>query len=234
MVRNYYICYSRVSTKKQEEFGYSLGFQESEMEQYAKRHRGVILEKYHDVVTGTSKRKYSNAILAIERCKATNSTLLVYKLDRLCRDVLFLQHLFSTGIKYIFMDQPGSTNLNLNILMSIAEYEAQMASERTKIGMKYAKLAGKKIGSPQNLTRECGLKGNAVRRENSLKNVDNLKAYAFAKQLREQGYSYGLVTDTLNKNHFTTPSGKWWTINMLYKLIKNFDMYLKVEEKEVA
>lgn len=225
MIRQYYICYSRVSTKKQRDFGYSLGFQEAEMEKYVSKHKGVILEKYHDVVTGTSKRKFSNAIQAIERCKETNSILLVFKLDRLCRDVMFLQHLFATGVPFIFMDQPNTTRMNLNILMSIAEYEAQMASERTKVGLEYARRSGKKLGNPANLTDEHKAKGREVERQASLNNIDNLKSYAYAKQLREQGYSFTRIVDTLNKNHFTTTTGKWWTVGNIFRLLKKFDTY---------
>lgn len=87
-------------------------------------------------------------------------TLLVWKLDRLGRD---LRHLINTvhdlttrGIEFKVLTGQGATidttapagKLIFGIFASLAEFERELISERTKEGLKSARARGRKGGRP--------------------------------------------------------------------------------------
>ncbi len=86
--------------------------------------------------------------------------VLVWKLDRFGRsalDVLSnIRALESAGVRFVAVTQgidirPGSdamSRLILGVLASVAEFEADLIRERTRLGMAKAREAGKRIGRP--------------------------------------------------------------------------------------
>ncbi len=86
--------------------------------------------------------------------------VLVWKLDRFGRsalDVLSnIRALESAGVRFVAVTQgidirPGSdamSRLILGVLASVAEFEADLIRERTRVGMAKAREAGKRIGRP--------------------------------------------------------------------------------------
>ena len=78
-------------------------------------------------------------------------------------------------------DYPGTNKMVLNIMMSIAEYEAQRISENTKAALKVAKANGKKLGNPDNLTEESRIKSISVRCSKANSNENNIRAIAMLK-----------------------------------------------------
>jgi DNA invertase Pin-like site-specific DNA recombinase len=82
--------------------------------------------------------------------KLTGGILLVAKLDRLSRDMHFLTGLQKQGVQFRIADMPFVDPLTLHILGALAEHEAHMISERTRLALAEIKKRGLiKLGNPQ-------------------------------------------------------------------------------------
>lgn len=71
-----FICYYRVSTKKQGRSGLGLNAQETICKNYVDSQKGIIVNSYVEVESGKndSRQELHNAIA---ECKQSNSTLLI-------------------------------------------------------------------------------------------------------------------------------------------------------------
>lgn len=142
--------YSRVSTKKQEQHGYSLEAQKEQIENYCKRHGYELIGFEAEAESGT---KADRPLLeeALNICQLADATLIVAKIDRLTRDLHFLTGLQNKGIKFLALDMPEANESMLQIMITFAQMENKLRSKRVKEGMRKAKEKGKKFGTPSNL-----------------------------------------------------------------------------------
>lgn len=99
----------------------------------------------------------------------TGDVLVVTKLDRLGRDILdviaTVRSLADRGITLVVLglgtlDNSAQSNLTLNMLAAISEFERQIISERTKAKLDQKKADGVKLGRPVKFT-DGGLKAKA-------------------------------------------------------------------------
>ena len=88
---------------------------------------------------------------------SSSNTLVVNRSDRLGRDILdvitTVRDLTERGIKLVVLglgtlDNSAQSNLTLNILAAISEFERQIISERTKSKLDQLKRDGVKLGRP--------------------------------------------------------------------------------------
>ena len=200
------IAYYRVSTARQGASGLGLEAQRASVTAYAKANRLAIVADFTEVETGTRKRKRIEIYRALEAAKACDGVLLIAKLDRLARNVVFISSLMESGVRFVAVDMPQVTNLTLHILAAVAEEEARMISARTKAALKAAKARGVKIGTPANMTHAAQLKGGQATKESAL------EAYAlvvgYAKMLRDSGLTYAALAAKLNQEGHRTRTGK--------------------------
>lgn len=142
------IAYYRVSTTKQGVSGLGLEAQQSAVEQYAKGKYNII-NSYVEIESG--KRNNRPKLLeALEECKRSNATLIIAKLDRLGRNVVFIASLMESKIDFVCVDNPHANKLMLHIMAAFAEHEREIISQRTKDALKAAKKRGTKLGNPKN------------------------------------------------------------------------------------
>ena len=143
--------YSRVSTKKQEQHGYSLEAQKEQIENYCKRNGYELIGFEAEAESGT---KADRPLLeeALNICQLADATLIVAKIDRLTRDLHFLTGLQNKGIKFLALDMPEANESMLQIMITFAQMENKLRSKRVKEGMQKAKEKGKKFGTPSNLS----------------------------------------------------------------------------------
>ena len=143
--------YSRVSTKKQEQHGYSLEAQKEQIENYCKRNGYELIGFEAEAESGT---KADRPLLeeALNICQLADATLIVAKIDRLTRDLHFLTGLQNKGIKFLALDMPEANESMLQIMITFAQMENKLRSKRVKEGMRKAKEKGKKFGTPSNLS----------------------------------------------------------------------------------
>ncbi|RNC84468.1 MAG: resolvase [Balneola sp.] len=206
-----YIGYYRVSTRGQGKSGLGLEAQRTAVRNFLKGKQATEIDSFTEVESG---KKFDRPILrqAIDKCKQTGSKLLVAKLDRLSRNAKFLftlkDELEDAGIGFTIADMPEANTLVLGFMASLAQYEAELISTRTKEGLTEAKRKGKKIGSPQNLTKEARQKALSTIRDKARSDVDTRKAFHFIQPRREQGWSYAKIASALNKEGYRTRNNK--------------------------
>lgn len=216
-----FVAYYRVSTNKQAKSGLGLEAQKSIVFEYTKN-RGEVIQEFTEIESGKNKER-PELFKATEFCKKENASLIIAKLDRLSRSVSFIFALKESGINFECCDLPDLNTLNLGIFATIAQYEAEIISQRTKNALKEKKKQGFKLGTPQNLTQEAREKGCISRKKNALQNENNLKAFKFAKDLRDKGESYSKIAKKLNKYGFSSPKNATFYACSVRNLLFLFD-----------
>ena len=92
---------------------------------------------------------------AIAYCKRNNCALVIAKLDRLARDVEFCFRVVNTGIEIHFCDMPQINTLLLGVFASVAQYERELTSDRTKKALAAKKERGEATGGASEKWREA-------------------------------------------------------------------------------
>ncbi len=178
-----------------------------------------LLREFTEIETGKGSNALTKRVIlrdAITYTKKNNATLIIAKLDRLARNVLFIATLLESKAKFVCADMPEANNLTIQIMAAMAEYEAKRISERTKEALAQAKLRGVRLGNP-NLR------------------IDNTRrieqAGAFAENLRTtiqaymgNGLSQRQIVDQLNKTGVKTHRGKEWYLMSLQRIIKRLGL----------
>ena len=93
---------------------------------------------------------------AINRCKQDGSTLVIAKLDRLARDVEFTFRIMNSGIDIHFCDMPVVNTMILGVFASVAQYERELTSKRTKDALAARRERGLKNGNEKG----CSMTGS--------------------------------------------------------------------------
>jgi len=148
------IIYIRVSTTEQAELGYSLKAQEEICKEYAEKNNYNILKVFREEggsAKNTNRTELQKLLKFIKENKKDIDLLIIYKLDRLSRDVydaLTLRILFNElGIELRSVTEPFDDSpigkFTANLFSSIAQLDNDIRSERTTIGMKQAVKEGR-------------------------------------------------------------------------------------------
>lgn len=130
-----YISYLRVSTQKQGAEGLGISAQRAMCEQFVRGKGGEIVREFLDVESGKSRTR-AELWRAIEYAKTNNVPLVIAKLDRLARDVEFTFKVMNTGIEIHFCDMPVVNTMILGVFASVAQYERELISARTKAALR--------------------------------------------------------------------------------------------------
>ena len=218
-----YIAYYRVSTSKQQESGLSLEFQQSSTESYIKRNGGILLTHFTEAESGTRKGNRTEIYKAIAECKAKDATLIVAKLDRLSRDVVFIDNLMSSGVKFLCMDIPGANELTIGLLSVIAQNEAKTISTRIKNALQAKKDRGEKLGNPENLMRSKA-KAVAASIKTRVEKADlhNSNITQHICQLHTKGFTFDEIRDNLNNLGLLTSRGNPFQTQQVRLLHKRY------------
>jgi DNA invertase Pin-like site-specific DNA recombinase len=151
--------YTRVSTDKQ-----THDSQLNELREYCKRRGWAAVTEYADVISGAKFSRQGLDRLMADVRRGKFDVIVCFKLDRLGRSLPHLAQIVgeltahrvalvcpSQGIDTSGMN-PAS-QLQLNILMAIAEFERSIIQERVAAGLKAAKARGVKLGRAESLSR---------------------------------------------------------------------------------
>ncbi|MBU0534105.1 MAG: recombinase family protein [Candidatus Omnitrophica bacterium] len=153
--------YTRVSTSEglEQEFT-SLDNQRESAENYIQSQKSegwvILPEQYDDAgYTGANTDRPALQKLMTDIKEGKINCVLVYKVDRLSRSLLdfsqLLEFFDKQNVAFVSVTQAFNTNtsmgrLTLNILLSFAQFEREIISERTRDKMGAAKKKGKWIG----------------------------------------------------------------------------------------
>lgn len=138
--------YLRVSTTKQGARGLGIDAQRKMCNDFIARNNGTMEQEFLDVESGTHRDR-KGLWSAIDYCKANDCALVVAKLDRLARDVEFCFKIINTGIEIHFTDMPVVNSMILGVFASVAQYERELISSRTKAALDAKKRRGEKLGA---------------------------------------------------------------------------------------
>lgn len=193
-----FVTYIRVSTQRQGVSGLGLAAQRKSCLDYVKSQKGEILQEFKDVASG--KRNNREGLLsAIDFCKENGCTLVIAKLDRLSRDIEFTFKVINSGINIYFCDMPNVNTLILGVMASVAQYERELDSKRTKEALAAKKARNQEIGGTNNLWG----KNTGSNREQVLNKVRD----ASANSKREK------AKNNVNNVQFWTFINKWINVN---------------------
>ena len=213
-----YIAYVRTSTGRQ-----VLGLEEQQLKinQFIESTGDNLIQ----VVVEQESGKNNNRIkleYATNLCIKHSFTLLFTKLDRLSREVEFLFTLRNKGVKLRCIELPELNTLTLGIFGSVAQWERELISNRTKAGLAALKARGVKLGSPQNLTLEAKLKGGEAIIRNRVENENWKMARMFIEHFQmKNGYlNYTHISRELNLNGYKTRYGSEFTPTSVRRLHK--------------
>lgn len=220
MATGRFVSYLRVSTGRQGRSGLGLEAQRADVERYLNGGKWSLIQEFVEVESGRRDARPELA-KALALCRAYRAALVVAKVDRLARSHRFLSRVLDAGVDVRFCDLPkieGPTGrFLLQQMMSVAELEAGMISDRTK---KALAASTKKLGG---LRHYKGTKTPAV---GTAATAANARA-AWTRKAYDQALSIAPIIDRmdparslslrglaqqLNKEEVPTPRGKGvWT-----------------------
>lgn len=216
-----YVGYCRTSTGRQ-----SLGLaeQKSRIYQFIESSNNELVE----IVTEQESGKNNNRVgldSAINLCIKKDCTLLFTKLDRLSREVEFLFFLRNKGVKLHCIELPELNTLTLGIFGSVAQWERELISSRTKRSLQELKAKGVQLGSPQNLTHEARRKGIQSNRLNRIENENWKKARLFIEHFQiKNGYiNLSEISRQLNSNGYKTRNGCQFSPSIVKRLVDSMN-----------
>lgn len=218
-----FVAYCRVSTAQQGRSGLGLEAQQTAIRAFLRPTDKLLQPPYVEVESGrvSSRPKLETALA---RCRKTGATLLVAKLDRLSRNVVFLRTLINSGVDVAFCDLPhippgAMGRFLLTQMAAVAELEAGLISERTKAALAAAKARGKKLGGDRGYRPatppdwHAGTKAAAEQRMQSADHAAHRVASAIEAARADLGDRASLhaIADHLTAAAVPTPRGGAWT-----------------------
>lgn len=186
------VAYYRVSTDRQGRSGLGLEAQKMAVQAVLKPADRLIAE-FTEVESG-KRRDRPQLAKALHQAKVNKAALVVAKVDRLARNVHFLETILGGDVEVVFADLPQIAGpmgrFILQQLAAVAQLEAGLISERTKAALAAAKQRGVKLG---------GFKGVAV--------DTRLGTRALIEQADVRAKDFSLVISDIQANGVTTLKG---------------------------
>lgn len=158
--------YIRVSTQRQNVSGLGLESQREICMNYINKSGKEYVTEFKDVESGKSRTR-EGLLQAIDYCKENKCELVFAKLDRMCRDVEFTFRVINSGVQVHFCDMPTLNTLILGVMASVAQYERELISQRTKQALKAKKERDGQTGGTSELWGSKN--GNKSRKESNEK-----------------------------------------------------------------
>lgn len=185
------VGYIRLSTMDQVQEGHGLDAQEAKITAYCAAHELELVEMFSDEgMSGTMRDRPGYMEMRQYVLDDGISHVVSARLDRLGRSLKDLLDLYdeleNKGVAIVAIQEGLDTStavgrLMRNVLGSVAEFEAELVSERTKAGLDAARAKGIKLGRPS------GIDASVRARILSLANDSGFGWSAIARKLNEDG-----------------------------------------------
>jgi DNA invertase Pin-like site-specific DNA recombinase len=172
--------YARVSTFDQEPEN-----QLAEIRRYIAARGWTALEYVDRGISGTKDRRPALDRLLIDARRRRFDVLVVWRLDRLGRNlrhlITLLEELQALGIAFVSLNEgivatTPAGKLQMHILGAIAEFERARIAERVKAGLQRARAQGKRLGRPRKVPTTMFVPGGSVREAASVWGVSKSTA----------------------------------------------------------
>lgn len=209
------IGYIRVSTSDQADSGLSLAHQESKIKAYCEALDISLVEIVSDAGFSAKTLNRPGMTEVINQIKNKSvDAVVILKLDRLTRSVKDLGTMTAlfekTGVALVSVQDSINTStaagrLVLNVLGSVAQWEREAVSERTKAALSVKKSAGQRVGT---IPFGYDLDSNGV---DLIANEKELEAISLMQELRNMGLSFNKIAAELESRGIKTKKGgdKW-------------------------
>lgn len=200
LIMETYIAYFRISTSRQLKSGLGLEVQQEKINNFIKEDTDnrILINQYVEQASGKNNDRLE-LDKALKECKKTNSTLLIYKLDRFSRRVSFISNLMESKTKFLVVEMPNASDFQLHIYAAMSQEERRVISQRTKEALSQAKLRGVKLGI-------TGVDRARENKENRNKFLSNIKEELI--ELRNNHYSYSYISRYFNGKGYKTYRNK--------------------------
>jgi DNA invertase Pin-like site-specific DNA recombinase len=218
MANGKFVSYLRVSTDSQGRSGLGLEAQREAVARYLTAGQWTLAAEFVETESG-KKNDRPKLQAALAHAKAIGATVVFAKLDRLTRNVDLLRSLVACGVDLVFCDLPhvpagAMGRFLLTQMASVAELEAGLISERTKVALAAAKARGVRLGNPN------GARALRGRQTGNRKAVDKIKADAqnradnlrtMVEELRGLGVMSvrGIAQELNRRGAVTARNGQW-------------------------
>jgi DNA invertase Pin-like site-specific DNA recombinase len=140
-----FVAYYRVSTDRQGKSGLGLEAQQRAVTDYLNGGSWTVAAEFTEIETG-KKNNRPQLERALAACRKHKAKLVIAKLDRLSRNLVFIAALMDSGIEFIAVDNPHANRLTLHILAAVAQHEREMIAARTKAALQASKARGTQLG----------------------------------------------------------------------------------------
>lgn len=210
------VVYFRVSTDKQQRSGLGIEAQQSAVREYALRTGAEVIGKYTETESGKRSDRPQLA-RALAHAKRSKARLIVAKLDRLARNLAFLDALQKARVDFAALDCEHANKAMLQMMMVMAEWEADQVSARTKAALAARRDRGLPLGAEQPNCRNLDLDDMVAGRLAGAARNAALADDAYQDILpdmaaqRRQGRTLAAIAAELNAAGHTTRQGCTWT-----------------------
>lgn len=224
--------YLRYSDHKQDD-GYSIEYQTTEIEQYAKRHNFNLLKLHIDQAqTGTKVAGREEFFALFDAVKAGEvDVVLVYKMNRLFRNSLESQKyrklLRKHNVKLVSVteaidEDTSSGRLTTSILSDIDQYQSEIISDHVKSSMREMARQGFYTGGAVTYGFELEEISNGSKVRKKLKPLES-EASTVRKifELYAKDFSFFQIQDYLRSENLLTRHGEAFSIQQIARIIKS-------------
>jgi DNA invertase Pin-like site-specific DNA recombinase len=217
MANGNFVAYYRTSTTKQT---LGLDAQRKIVAEYLNGGDWKLVAEFQEQESGKRSDNRPQLKAALEQCKASGSTLVIAKLDRLARNVHFISGLMESGVEFVACDMPNATRFTLHIYAAVAEEERRMISQRTKDGLAATKAKGTKLGSGN---PQAGAEKAAVVRATLASEYAERLRPIVAKMMSRNVKSVRDIAAELNERGVKSPRGGEWHASSVSNLLKRLE-----------
>jgi DNA invertase Pin-like site-specific DNA recombinase len=225
-----YVAYYRVSTGRQGQSGLGLDAQAQTVADRLNGGDWKLVGEFTEVESASRKASKAKPRpqleAALAHCRIMGARLIVANVSRLTRDPEFMSKLVDAGVEVEFCDLPRVEGpigtFMLRQMLSVAELEAGMISERTKKALAAAKARGQQLGGDRGNIREIARQGREaslkVRQERARQRAADL--VPIINDLREGGArSFRQLARTLNERQVPAARGGSWTATQVHRVV---------------
>ena len=229
------VIYTRVSTLKQAAFGISLEAQLDRCKQYCAMRGWEVIGTHEDAGLSGAGVTRPGLDAALNQTIASQGTIVFYSLSRFARSTIMLletaEHLGRVGANFASVtDNIDTSNaagmFMFRMLSSLAEFERDQISERTKGALLHRRESGYVVGSPLRLHRRVVENGKVTKREEVDPDQVNL-AERVLHDHDEGGLSFAKIRDRLERNGELNARGKPYTTRSLERLVKDYRVMIE-------
>ncbi|MDG2531020.1 recombinase family protein [Caulobacter endophyticus] len=216
-----FVAYYRVSTKRQGDSGLGLDAQRDAVRGFVAG-RAVVAE-FEEVESG-KKADRPALEAALRACRLHGATLVIAKLDRLSRSVTFISKLMDEGVQFVACDLPHANALTVGIMASVAQFEREMISTRTRQALAAARARGVVLGGRRGDHRiedygEAGRQRSARVRRVAADATAGDCLIAIEDVRKEGAQSLRGVAAALNARRIPAPRGGEWSAGQVRRVI---------------